>query len=116
MFVQQTLNVSFVLCLTVPRPFRIPFGTKGCCILLAFPVTATFAVIAVSSLENLAFSLAVNLVGLSLYFCKRSSTIKSVASASSSLFESCRRRYSKLGKGEEEESRNDDGRDHIGLS
>lgn len=51
----------------LPRPYRIPLNTLGCCLLFTLPVVMTLLVMALASWTTLAFSLAVNAFGLAMY-------------------------------------------------
>lgn len=95
---------------TVPRPFRVPFGTTGCLILLSFPVVATLALIALASSETLKFSLLVNFVGIAIYSCKD-------LKRSSQQFRSCcPRYYSEIDVTEEQEDANIDQEEPLTFS
>jgi hypothetical protein len=85
------------VCVVVPRPFRVPFGTTGCIILLSFPVIATITVIAVASHETLKFSLLVNLVGIAIYCCKN------LAGISQKIRSCCPTYYSEIDIQEEDD-------------
>ena len=71
------------------RPYRIPLGTFGCCLLFALPVIMTLIVMSLASWSTLVFSLAVNGVGLAIYRVMKgrhtSSSYEHVATTPSSV-------------------------------
>ena len=56
---------------TVHRPFRIPLGTVGSGIFLAFPVLGIFIVLSMASYTTMVFSVGINLAGLLIYYFYR---------------------------------------------
>jgi len=49
------------------RPFRVPFGTIGCAVLLSPTILFTIIVMGLASFQTYLFSLVVNIVGYGLY-------------------------------------------------
>jgi hypothetical protein len=52
----------------VPRPFRIALGTTGCMIFFIAPISGILLIMALASHTTVLFSIAVNLVGILLYY------------------------------------------------
>jgi hypothetical protein len=57
----------------VPRPFRISLGTTGCILYLVTPVAGILLILSLASYTTMLFGLAVNAVGLVLYYCRQGS-------------------------------------------
>ena len=51
------------------RPFRVPCGMMGCCLLVSLPMLGTGLVLFLASWQTILVSIAVNFGGIALYVC-----------------------------------------------